>query len=114
MSQNNTKNNISNNNKVYLNPDKDKFYLPENLRKLTLEDLIALNRKAKAQREKHIASLPKGKTPFVMTHRQGLAYNYLTDQQHTIVGFAGAVGAGKSALGAYWLTSQALKYPNTS
>ena len=53
------------------------------------------------------------KIDFTPSHKQHLAWQYLTDNVTTEIGYGGAAGGGKSYLLCYWLTIMALQYPKS-
>lgn len=51
---------------------------------------------------------------FTPSVKQYKAWEYLTDEKTTFVGYGGAAFGGKSYLLCYWITTMALAYPNTA
>ena len=50
---------------------------------------------------------------FTPSLKQHIAWQYLTDNETTEIGYGGAAGGGKSYLMCYWLTIMCLQYPKT-
>lgn len=53
------------------------------------------------------------KIDFTPSEKQYVAWNYLTDNVTTEIGYGGAAGGGKSYLMCYWLTIMCIKYPKS-
>ena len=53
------------------------------------------------------------KINFTPSHKQHKAWQYLTDNVSTEIGYGGAAGGGKSFLMCYWLVIMSLQYPKS-